>query len=108
MAVHQAPTRRHTSIVRHDLADANTAVLLLCALDLQGTFSPGNGKSCTKCTGGFYADVAGLASCKRCPTKWACLAPNKVLGRFATTPYRQVDPAYNVQLAAVANVQLYS
>jgi hypothetical protein len=58
---------------------------------LQGTSSVGNAQSCTKCSGGFYADSAGLPSCKRCPTKWACLVPNKVLGRFATAPYRQVN-----------------
>lgn len=66
----------------------NKMAPLECTKCPPGTFSPGSKKSCTKCTGGFYADVAGLASCKRCPTKWACLVPNKVLGRFATTPYR--------------------
>jgi hypothetical protein len=43
---------------------------------------------CTKCAGGFYQDKEGATECKKCPTKWRCLVPTKILGKFGTTPYR--------------------
>lgn len=66
----------------------NKIAPLDCTKCPPGTYSGGNARQCTKCTGGFYADQAGMSSCKKCPTEWRCLVPNKVLGRFATTPYR--------------------